>query len=328
MIFADVRPMIASAMEGFNTCVLAYGQTGSGKTYTMEGPVQDPGIHFRAVKDMFDMRSGHKSVRSYDFSISVLEVHNERVFDLLVDPRTAAERRKTRHDLPIKVDVVRGVAVEGLTEFPVESVQSMVETIELAAGNRAQGVTSANEHSSRSHLIITIGVRGQALATGKKWHGKLHLVDLAGSERLGGGAGMRAEESRMINKSLSALHDVFTALKQREKHIPYRNSKLTQLLQDSLAGNSKVLMMLTISPRRADARESTSSLTLAKRVKSIVLGGAKREVENKEYIKISEGHERQVEELRGRISALEAQLRNALGAAKQNADDKSRKVSM
>lgn len=242
-IFTDVRPTIASAMEGFNTCIFAYGQTGAGKTYTMEGPVQDPGIHFRAVKDMFDMRDGHRSVRTYAFTISVLEVHNERVFDLLVDPRTAAERRTGRYELPIKVDVVRGVTVEGLTEFPVESVQSMVETIELAAGNRAIGVTERNEHSSRSHLIVTISVRGESLASGKKWSGKLHLVDLAGSERLSNAGDARVDETRAINKSLSALHDVFTALRQRDKHVPYRNSKLTQMLQDSLAGNSKVRAM-------------------------------------------------------------------------------------
>jgi kinesin family protein C2/C3 len=154
------------------------------------------------------------------------------------------------------------------------------------------GVTHANDHSSRSHLIVTVHIKALPRDGGASHLGKLHLVDLAGSERQAKALvqGAEAVESKHINRSLTALQDVFAALLAKEKHVPFRNSKLTQLLQDSLAGNSKVLMIVTVSCRAEDARESISSLSLARRVRSIVLGGAKRAVENAEYARLTRDH--------------------------------------
>ena len=329
-VYQDVKPLTMSVLDGYNCCVFAYGQTGTGKTYTMQGPAHDPGVTHRAVKELFDT-ADRAAMHGYSFAfrISVLEIYNERIFDLLVDPRTAQERRKGKDDLAVHVDMIRGVRVEGLTEIGVENTGSVLDIIQLAQSNRSIGITSANEHSSRSHLIVTLYVHKEDHATGKQVHGKLHLVDLAGSERQAKAAtqGSAALESRNINRSLSALHDVISALSNKDKHVPYRNSKLTQMLQDSLAGNSKVLMFVMVSSSAEDVKETMSSLTLAKRVKAIELGGAKKGVENEQLNEMLEGHARQTQELQGRIKSLEAQLVTALSAAQRSKGDGARKLN-
>eukprot|EP00290_Baffinella_frigidus_P020953 CAMPEP_0180189786 /NCGR_PEP_ID=MMETSP0987-20121128/531_1 /TAXON_ID=697907 /ORGANISM="non described non described, Strain CCMP2293" /LENGTH=534 /DNA_ID=CAMNT_0022144167 /DNA_START=15 /DNA_END=1615 /DNA_ORIENTATION=+ len=327
-VYRDVRPLVLSALEGYNACILAYGQTGSGKTHTMQGPESDPGVTLRTLRDLFQQSSRDPAVEC-SFSLSVLEVYNERSLDLLVDPRTAEARRVSKHDLPVRVDVVRGVMVEGLTELGVEDEQSALDIIALAQSNRVVGVTHANDHSSRSHLIVTVYITTTVRSTGKTHYGKLHLVDLAGSERQAKALtqGAADVESKHINRSLSSLQDVFAALLAKEKHIPFRNSKLTQLLQDSLAGNSKVLMVVTVSSRVEDARESVASLALARRVRSIVLGGARRAVENEEYTRIQKDHQTSLHERDDRIKLLQQQLVTALGAARAGQVDKTRRAA-
>lgn len=321
-------PVVSRLMQGSNVCIFAYGQTGTGKTYTMEGPVHDPGIHYRAVRELFK-ESDHQRQLGVDcsFKLTVLEIYNERVFDLLVDPRTAAERRKNKDDLAIKFDAQSGVRVDGVTHITVDSVENVIDIIELAGRNRCIGVTSANEHSSRSHLIVTLTMSCKSFGSGQESHSKLHLVDLAGSERQSKtkAQGGRMIESNHINKSLSALHDVITALSNKDQHIPYRNSKLTQMLQDSLSGNSQVLMLVTISPRTLDVKETVSSLMLAKRVRSIEFGGAKKDVENSEYDKIHKENKVEIEQLQSQVATLEGQLKVALGAAGKTQNDIARR---
>jgi len=329
-VFEDVKPLLDAYLDAFSCCIFAYGQTGSGKTYTMHGPASDPGVTLRAMRYVFERSEGAlKRGTSMEFTLSILEIYNERIFDLLVDPRVARERRSNKTDLNLRVDIQHGVRVEGLTELGVTSLSQAIDIIELAQSNRIVGVTSANDHSSRSHLVFTLCSKVEDLRTGRIHAAKLHLVDLAGSERQEKAKteGSAAVESRSINRSLSALQDVVKALSSKEKHIPYRNSKLTQILQDSLAGNSKVLMLVTISPLREDVKESIASLVLAKRVKTIELGGAKRGVENEQLNKIKKDHENEIAALRARIKELEGHLASALSGARRTQGENLKKMS-
>ncbi|KAJ8339638.1 hypothetical protein SKAU_G00342710 [Synaphobranchus kaupii] len=164
--------------------------------------------------------------------------------------------------------------VPGLTEFAVQSVEDINKVFDLGHVNRATACTNLNEHSSRSHALLIINVSGFNASTGHRTSGKLNLVDLAGSERIAksGAEGSRLREAQCINKSLSALGDVIHALRSKQAHVPFRNSRLTYLLQDSLSGDSKTLMMVQVSPLDTNVSESVCSLKFAQRVRSVELG--------------------------------------------------------
>ncbi|KAE9590546.1 hypothetical protein Lal_00023473 [Lupinus albus] len=283
-IFEDTAPFATSVLDGYNVCIFAYGQTGSGKTFTMEGTEVARGVNFRTLEKMFDIIKERETVYRYDVYVSVLEVYNEQLRDLLVpgnQPGMAARRLEIRQD-------GEGMHhVPGLVEAHVNNMTDVWEVLQTGSNARAVSSTNANEHSSRSHCIHCVMVKGENLLNGECTRSKLWLVDLAGSERVAKTEvqGDRLKETQNINKSLSALGDVISALAIRSPHIPFRNSKLTHLLQDSLGGDSKTLMFVQISPNENDLSETICSLNFASRVMGIELGPAKKQLDTVELLK-------------------------------------------
>ncbi|CAL1532394.1 unnamed protein product [Lymnaea stagnalis] len=271
-IFEEVSSLVRSTIDGFNVCIFAYGQTGSGKTYTMEGPSSDPGVNQRALKFLYEETKN--SSWHYTIAASMLEIYNESIRDLL-NPDPQAEK------LEVKMKPEGGLHVPGLVMVPVQSLEEVNKIFETGRKNRSTAATSMNERSSRSHSLLCVTVEGLNLLTGNKTHGRLNLVDLAGSERVSKSHadGARLKEAQSINKSLSSLGDVISALKNKHSHIPYRNSKLTYLLQESLGGDSKTLMILQVSPVEKNVSETVCTLSFGQRVRSAELGAATRKLE-------------------------------------------------
>ncbi|KAM8888631.1 kinesin-like protein KIFC3 isoform 3-T3 [Synchiropus picturatus] len=268
-VFQEVQSLVTSCIDGFNVCIFAYGQTGSGKTYTMEGVASDPGINQRALRLLFSEVT-EKTDWEYKISVSMVEIYNETLRNLL------GENPTDKLDIKMNPDGSGQLYVPGLTEFTVQSPEDINRVFELGHVNRATACTNLNEHSSRSHGLLIINVSGYNCTTGSSTQGKLNLVDLAGSERIGksGAEGSRLREAQCINKSLSALGDVINALRSKHSHVPFRNSRLTYLLQDSLSGDSKTLMMVQVSPLASNMSESVCSLKFAQRVRSIELSSS------------------------------------------------------
>uniref|UniRef100_A0A4W4FMT4 Kinesin-like protein n=1 Tax=Electrophorus electricus TaxID=8005 RepID=A0A4W4FMT4_ELEEL len=269
-VFQEVQSLVTSCIDGYNVCIFAYGQTGSGKTYTMEGVAEDPGINQRALRLLFSEVSEKKPDWDYNITVSMVEIYNEMLRNLLGD--TPSEKL----DIKMCPDGSGQLYVPGLTEFSVECVEDINKVFELGHMNRATACTNLNEHSSRSHALLIITVAGFNSSTGHRTSGKLNLVDLAGSERIAksGAEGSRLREAQCINKSLSALGDVINALRSRHSHVPFRNSRLTYLLQDSLSGDNKTLMVVQVSPLDSNVSESVCSLKFAQRVRTVELGPA------------------------------------------------------
>lgn len=264
MVFAEVSGLVTSVMDGFNVCIFAYGQTGSGKTYTMEGPPTDPGLNRRVLARLFEIVEERKATVSYELRVTMLEVYNEAILDLLGD-----------HDGELKaVAGEYGMEVKDLTNVIVATPTDVQRVLKEGQKARTTSRTDMNERSSRSHLITSVYVKGRDLVNNKEHLGKLHLIDLAGSERVGrsGVQGAALLEAQNINKSLSALGDVIQARAEKKSHIPYRNSTLTYLLQDSLEKNSKTLMFVQCSPVLADSSETVCALKFASRVRQVELG--------------------------------------------------------
>lgn len=272
-VFEQTRDLIVSALDGFNVCIFAYGQTGSGKTYTMEGCEDNQGVNFRALQELFRIRGERLATGNVDCSIklSILEVYNETIIDLLGTGLDTGRR-----GLDIRVGK-QGIHVENLKEVEVFGEADILASMKLGHSHRSVGSHDINEHSSRSHLVLSIKIETVLKSENRRLHSTLHLIDLAGSERVSktAASGQRLKEAQNINRSLSALGDVISALGSNSKHVPYRNSKLTFLLQDSLSGNSKVLMFVNVSPVQWNAWESLCSLNFASRCRSIALGHAK-----------------------------------------------------
>ncbi|KAL9345845.1 hypothetical protein Peur_060698 [Populus x canadensis] len=298
-VFEDTAPFASSVLDGYNVCIFAYGQTGTGKTFTMEGTEEDRGVNFRTLEQVFHMIKEREKLFRYDVSVSVLEVYNEQIKDLLVSdsqPGVAAKRLEIRqagdglHHVP------------GLVEAKVHNMSEVWQVLRTGSNARAVGSTNANEHSSRSHCIHCVMVKGENLLNGECTKSKLWLVDLAGSERIAKTEvqGERLKETQNINKSLSALGDVISALATKSPHIPFRNSKLTHLLQDSLGGDSKTLMFLQISPNENDLGETLCSLNFASRVRGIELGPAKRQLDNAEFLRYKQMAEKSKQDLKSK----------------------------
>ncbi|XP_058135918.1 kinesin-like protein KIFC3 isoform X3 [Dasypus novemcinctus] len=274
-VFQEVQALITSCIDGFNVCIFAYGQTGAGKTYTMEGTPENPGINQRALQLLFSEVQEKAADWEYTITVSGAEIYNEVLRDLLgSEPQEKLEIR-------LCPDGSGQLYVPGLTEFRVQSVADIHKVFEFGHSNRTTEFTNLNEHSSRSHALLIVTVRGVDFSTGLRTTGKLNLVDLAGSERVGksGAEGSRLREAQHINKSLSALGDVIAALRSRQGHVPFRNSKLTYLLQDSLSGDSKTLMVVQVSPVEKNTSETLYSLKFAERVRSVELGPGSRRAE-------------------------------------------------
>lgn len=225
-VFEEIHPAIETAMKACNVSLFAYGQTGSGKTYTMEGPENNRGVNLRALRSLFDLADEAEGMK-YSYQLTILEVYNETIHDLLAD----SKRNFDKHD--IRTDQVGQVYVEGIKYCEVCCTNDVEKLLEKAAVKRTTANNNINERSSRSHLVVTCYITGMDTTLGTELNGKLNLIDLAGSERLKSTEveGVRLKEAMNINKSLSSLGDVISALGNKSKHIPYRNSKLTHLLK-------------------------------------------------------------------------------------------------
>nr|XP_015633454.1 kinesin-like protein KIN-14F [Oryza sativa Japonica Group] len=304
-VFADTQPLIRSVMDGYNVCIFAYGQTGSGKTYTMSGPdittEETWGVNYRSLNDLFAISQNRADTTTYDVKVQMIEIYNEQVRDLLMvdGANKRLEIRNSSH--------VNGLNIPDANLVPVKCAQDVLDLMRVGHRNRAVGSTALNERSSRSHSVLTVHVQGKEIASGSTLRGCLHLVDLAGSERVdkSEAAGERLNEAKHINKSLSALGDVIAALAQKSSHVPYRNSKLTQVLQDALGGQAKTLMFVHMNPEADAFGETMSTLKFAERVATVELGAAHA---NKEV--------GQVKDLKEEISKLKLAL-----------DDKEREAS-
>ncbi|KAI4301793.1 hypothetical protein L6164_035037 [Bauhinia variegata] len=282
VVFDVTKPIVTSVLDGYNVCIFAYGQTGTGKTFTMEGTPEHRGVNYRTLDELFRISEERQGVMKYELLVSMLEVYNEKIRDLLADNSTHPSKK-----LEIKQSADGTQEVPGLVEARVYGTEEVWEI--LKSGNRARSVgsTSANELSSRSHCLLRVTVMGENLINGQKTKCHLWLVDLAGSERVGRieVEGERLKESQFINKSLSALGDVISALASKSAHIPYRNSKLTHILQSSLGGDCKTLMFVQISPSATDLGETLCSLNFATRVRGIESGPARKQTDLTELFK-------------------------------------------
>lgn len=260
---------LADIMAGYNATIFAYGQTSSGKTYTMEGAsIDDPelrGIIPRTATEIFSNVMAADENIEFIVKVSYIEIYMERIRDLL-DPY------KSKVNLQVREDLQRGIFVEGMTEVCVTSDDELLSTMRDGAANRAVAATGMNEGSSRSHSVFMVTLYQRNLANQATKAGKLYLVDLAGSEmvRKTGASGRQLEEAKTINKSLSALGMVINALTDsNSSHVPYRDSKLTRVLQESLGGNSRTALIINVSPSSYNTPETLSTLRFGNRAKSI-----------------------------------------------------------
>lgn len=264
-IYSEVAGLVQAALDGYIACIFAYGQTGAGKTYTMQGgaDVESAGLIPRSLEAVFQASEDMRS-RGWNWSVqvSIMEVYNEALNDLL---DTAGTKMCVHNIVP---DADWGHVVTGMTWTQVGSVSELTGLMDKAAKRRAVGVTNLNSSSSRSHMVVSLFLKGVNETLGKDAHGALHLVDLAGSERLdkSGVAGDRLKETLNINKSLSSLAGVFAARSQGQAHIPFRNSKLTHLLEPCLSGRGKTLMLVHVKANQSSGAESLCSLRFAKLV--------------------------------------------------------------
>eukprot|EP00049_Salpingoeca_infusionum_P005518 m.93047 g.93047 ORF g.93047 m.93047 type:complete len:957 (+) comp12995_c1_seq1:4147-7017(+) len=267
-VFEDTKPVILSCVDGYNVCILAYGQTGSGKTFTMMGPTSQPGVNRRAIKELLQLCNSREEV-DYTIGVSMMEVYNEKIFDLLSSDRG---KKLNVHSGP------QGTYVGDLLEVEVSSQREIEEIMMKGDKNRSVACTKMNTDSSRSHLLFQIKVSGFNKISHTTTTGKLTLVDLAGSERVSktDASGERLLEAAAINKSLSALGQVFQALAANSPHIPYRNSKLTHALKDSLGGDSKTCVFVNVSPLESNLAETHCTLLFGSNIRKIELGPASK----------------------------------------------------
>ncbi|KAL2503036.1 kinesin-related protein [Forsythia ovata] len=281
-----VVPIVNEVLEGFNCTIFAYGQTGTGKTYTMEGECKrsksgpngelpsEAGVIPRAVKQIFDTLESQNA--EYSVKVTFLELYNEEITDLLAPEEISrvASEEKPKKQLPLMEDGKGGVLVRGLEEEIVTSAYEIFTLLERGSAKRRTAETLLNKQSSRSHSLFSITIHiKEATPEGEELIkcGKLNLVDLAGSENISrsGAREGRAREAGEINKSLLTLGRVINALVEHLVHIPYRDSKLTRLLRDSLGGRTKTCIIATVSPAVHCLEETLSTLDYAHRAKNI-----------------------------------------------------------
>ncbi|GLU19631.1 hypothetical protein SLE2022_358690 [Rubroshorea leprosula] len=280
-VFEDTKYLVQSAVDGYNVCIFAYGQTGSGKTFTIYGSDGNPGLTPRATAELFKILKRDSSKFSFSLKAYMVEIYQDTIMDLLL-PKNAK-----RLKLDIKKDSKGMVTVENVTVIPISKYEELKNIIQRGSEQRHTSGTQMNEQSSRSHLIVSVVIESTNLQTQSVARGKLSFVDLAGSERIkkSGSTGDQLKEAQSINKSLSALGDVISALSSGSQHIPYRNHKLTMLMSDSLGGNAKTLMFVNVSPAESNLDETCNSLTYASRVRSIVNDPSKN-VSSKEVVRL------------------------------------------
>ena len=260
------RDLVESVLSGYNGTIFAYGQTASGKTYTMEGIIDDiekEGIIPRMIKQVFKNIMLSNGDIEYMVKISMIEIYMEKIRDLLDLSKANLNVRETKE---------KEIYIEELTEHYVSTEEDVMELIKLGSENRTTNKTNMNEISSRSHSLVIMTIHQKNIKTLEAKSGKLYLVDLAGSEKISktGSTGITLEEAKIINKSLSTLGMVINALTDgKSTHIPYRESKLTRILQESLGGNSKTCLIITCSPSEYNESETLSTLRFGTRAKKM-----------------------------------------------------------
>uniref|UniRef100_A0A8C2JTU0 Kinesin-like protein n=1 Tax=Cyprinus carpio TaxID=7962 RepID=A0A8C2JTU0_CYPCA len=262
---ACAQQIVKDVLGGYNGTIFAYGQTSSGKTHTMEGNLHDTdgmGIIPRIVQDIFNYIYSMDENLEFHIKVSYFEIYLDKIRDLLDVSKT---------NLSVHEDKNRVPYVKGCTERFVCSPDEVMDTIDEGKSNRHVAVTNMNEHSSRSHSIFLINVKQENTQTEQKLSGKLYLVDLAGSEKVSktGAEGAVLDEAKNINKSLSSLGNVISALAEGSTYVPYRDSKMTRILQDSLGGNCRTTIVICCSPSSYNEAETKSTLMFGQRAKTI-----------------------------------------------------------
>ncbi|TDG43981.1 hypothetical protein AWZ03_009616 [Drosophila navojoa] len=301
-----VFPLVSSVLEGFNGCIFAYGQTGTGKTFTMEG-VRGNDDLMGIIPRTFEQIWLHiNRTENFQFlvDVSYLEIYMEELRDLLKPNSKHLEVRERGS----------GVYVPNLHAINCKSVDDMIDVMKVGNKNRTVGFTNMNEHSSRSHAIFMIKIEMCDTETNTIKVGKLNLIDLAGSERQSktGASAERLKEASKINLALSSLGNVISALAENSPHVPYRDSKLTRLLQDSLGGNSKTIMIANIGPSNYNYNETLTTLRYAQRAKNIQNQPIKNE--DPQDAKLKE-YQEEIERLKRLIAPQQQQRTEKLAAA-------------
>ncbi len=292
---SSAKEIISSVLNGYNGTIFAYGQTSSGKTYTMTGELDNAekeGIIPRMIHHVFhEILCSDNSNIEYTVKVSIIEIYMEKIKDLI---------DISKNNLQIHESKEKGVYIDNLSEYYVSNENEVYDYIKIGNQNRTVSSTNMNDTSSRSHSIVIMSIIQRNIKDNAIKTGKLYLVDLAGSEKLTktGAEGITLEEAKMINKSLSALGMVINSLTDgKSTHIPYRNSKLTRILSESLGGNAKTCLIITCSPSSFNEAETLSTLRFGERAKKI---------KNKPKINKIET----VGELKGQIEKLNKQILN------------------
>lgn len=309
--FQEIQPLVQSALDGYNVSLFAYGQTGSGKTHTMEGPSHDRGLYFRVFEELFDLSNADSiSTSTFTFHVTMLELHNEKIYDLLYSCNGSGT------STTVQVGPA-GSSVE-LVKEKVENPTDFARVLKMGFQKRGLEHNSA-DRCNHSHLMVTIHINYSNSLAGEDLYSKLSLVDMAGSDRLTTeeASGERLTELLHVNKSLSAVGDVLSALTAKKEYIPYTNSRLTQILSDSLGFDSKTLIIVHITPSYADVQETISSLSFAARVRNIELSLGNRDTIKKWRDVANEARkelyekEKEVSELSLEVMGLKKALKDA-----------------
>ncbi|CAF1056838.1 unnamed protein product [Rotaria sp. Silwood1] len=300
------KEIVKDVLSGYNGTIFAYGQTSSGKTHTMEGIMGSDGqqgIVPRIVQDIFNHIYTLDANLQFQIKVSYFEIYLDKIRDLLDVSKTNLAVHEDRNRVPY---------VKGVTERFVSSPDEVFEIMEEGKINRHISVTNMNEHSSRSHSVFLIHVKQENVESEKKLTGKLYLVDLAGSEKVSktGAEGQVLDEAKNINKSLSALGNVISALADGTKsHVPYRDSKLTRILQESLGGNARTTIIICCSPASYNESETKSTLEFGKRAKCIKNSvTVNEELTAEEWKRRWEKEREKVARLKGQLSRAEMEL--------------------
>ncbi|KAM4723153.1 kinesin-like protein KIF18A [Rhinophrynus dorsalis] len=312
--------VLDGVLNGYNCTVLAYGATGAGKTHTMLGGPGQPGVMYLTMMDLYNRIESVKEEKICNVAISYLEVYNEQIRDLL----------SNSGPLAVREDAQKGVVVQGLTLHQPRSAEEILQMLDYGNKNRTQHPTDVNASSSRSHAVFQIYLRQQDKSASINQNvriAKMCLIDLAGSERASAtnAKGARLREGTNINRSLLALGNVINALadpKSKKQHIPYRNSKLTRLLKDSLGGNCRTIMIAAVSPSSSSYDDTYNTLKYANRAKDIK-SAVKSNVVSldshiSQYVKICEQQKKEIALLKEKLKTYEEQKGAVAEQTRQN----------